>query len=136
MICPLCGVGVLVTRLTKHISKVHSETATAQSLAVAAKPTSKPELCKCPCCSSLVRQDRLDAHIRKIHKAASKASPQAPIQRKLQQTKHQKQLTPSVSNGCQDRSMDATRDYYALYRDNGQFGSHPSHDSFDDESTP
>ena len=134
-ICPLCGVGVRMTRLTRHISKVHSETAIAQPLAAPAKPTSKRQLCKCPFCASLVRQDRLDAHIQKIHKAATKASPQVSIRRKLQSTMHQQ--SASETNSClQDRSMDATRDYYIRYRDNGQFGSYPSHDSFDDESEP
>ena len=35
-----------------------------------------------------------------------------------------------------DRQMDATRDYTHAYREQGRFGSHPSHDSFDDESEP
>jgi hypothetical protein len=32
--------------------------------------------------------------------------------------------------------VDATKDYAHSFRDHGQFGSHPSHDGFDDESTP
>lgn len=32
--------------------------------------------------------------------------------------------------------MDATASYARHYRDHGRFGSHPSHDSFDDESGP
>lgn len=35
-----------------------------------------------------------------------------------------------------ERALDATRDYYSAYRDHGQFGSHASHDSYDDESMP
>jgi hypothetical protein len=33
-----------------------------------------------------------------------------------------------------DRRLDASKDYYDMYRDNGRFGSYPSHDGFDDES--
>jgi len=33
-----------------------------------------------------------------------------------------------------DRHLDASKDYYDMYRDNGRFGSYPSHDEFDDES--
>lgn len=133
-ICSICG--VVVTKIKKHMSRVHSEEKTEQSLAVAVKKKSKPQLCKCPYCSSFVRQDRLDAHIKKTHNNGSQVSPKAPIRRKLQQTKHQQQSTSSTDSSRENRSMDATRDYYARYRDNGQFGSHPSHDSFDDESAP
>jgi len=34
------------------------------------------------------------------------------------------------------RSMDYTRDYAHAYREEGKYGSHASHDSFDDESNP
>jgi hypothetical protein len=32
-------------------------------------------------------------------------------------------------------NLDATKDYAHAYREQGRFGSHPSHDGFDDEST-
>lgn len=32
--------------------------------------------------------------------------------------------------------MDFTRDYAHNFREQGRFGSHPSHDGFDDESKP
>ena len=32
--------------------------------------------------------------------------------------------------------IDATKDYAHKFRDHGQFGSHPSHDGFDDDSDP
>jgi RNA recognition motif-containing protein len=34
------------------------------------------------------------------------------------------------------RRLDATRDYAHSFRDHGQFGSHPSHDRFDDDANP
>ncbi len=35
-----------------------------------------------------------------------------------------------------DRNLDATKLYAHPYREQGRYGSHPSHDPFDDESTP
>jgi hypothetical protein len=40
----------------------------------------------------------------------------------------------SVTESTTDRWQDATRTYAHDFRDHGQFGSHPSHDRFDDES--
>ena len=34
------------------------------------------------------------------------------------------------------RNMDHTRSYAHFFRETGKFGSHPSHDSFDDGSKP
>jgi hypothetical protein len=34
------------------------------------------------------------------------------------------------------RDMDQTNDYAHAYREEGKYGSHPSHNGFDDESTP
>ena len=33
-------------------------------------------------------------------------------------------------------NLDATKDYAHAFRERGSFGSHPSHDGFDDESSP
>jgi hypothetical protein len=35
-----------------------------------------------------------------------------------------------------DKNLDATKLYAHSYREQGRFGSHPSHDGFDDESGP
>lgn len=35
-----------------------------------------------------------------------------------------------------DREMDATRGWGGSFREEGRFGSHPSHDDFGDESEP
>src|SRR5271166_5115230 len=35
-----------------------------------------------------------------------------------------------------DKNLDATKLYAHSYRETGRFGSHPSHDGFDDESGP
>ena len=42
-------------------------------------------------------------------------------------------IKDAVSNN--ERKMDGSRDYYLAYRESGRFGSHPSHDAYDDESS-
>lgn len=34
------------------------------------------------------------------------------------------------------RKIDATKDYAHAFRESGRYGSHPSHDRFDDDSDP
>ena len=117
--------------------------------------TAQDWLVDCPSCHSSVRRDRLARHLRKIHAqpttlpeaktAAPKNSactqarnsrPSAPVNVLDAQFHDLNAPAPSQSSGRSvDRNIDATKDYYAAYRDNGQFGSHPSHDSYDDESS-
>ena len=116
--------------------------------------TAQDWLVDCPNCHSRVRRDRLARHTRKVHpqfpppleEKTTTSTNLAPTQarRSSQSTVvNVRDTQPDVLNatrtnqtpgGSADRSMDATKDYYAAYRDNGQFGSHPSHDDFDDES--
>ncbi len=35
-----------------------------------------------------------------------------------------------------ERNLDGARDYYSNYREQGRFGSHPSHDDYGDDSDP
>ena len=35
-----------------------------------------------------------------------------------------------------EKNLDATKGYAHPYREDGKYGSHPSHDGFDDESNP
>jgi hypothetical protein len=46
--------------------------------------------------------------------------------------------TPRISSFAQapERNLDATKGYAHAYRENGRFGSHPSHDGFDGEADP
>jgi hypothetical protein len=47
-----------------------------------------------------------------------------------------KQKLATAFNEISERKLDRTRGYGHLSRENGRFGSHPSHDGFDDESKP
>jgi hypothetical protein len=87
----------------------------------------------CPVCKVRVRGDRLNRHLRKVHKtraerAAAKSS-FAPSAKDLRRDS-------STLVAPRDKNLDATKLYAHSYRENGRFGSHPSHDGFDDESGP
>ena len=90
---------------------------------------------QCSKCSSKVREDRLQSHLKRVHGVL-------PLIRKI--VANSKRIEPRNPGYREDRNLrdtedqrlDATRNYYAAYRDHGQFGSHPSHDSYSDESEP
>jgi endogenous inhibitor of DNA gyrase (YacG/DUF329 family) len=53
------------------------------------------------------------------------------------QDKSQAEQNHSMTrNSVLDSAHDATRDYFMNYRERGKFGSHPSHDGYDDEDRP
>lgn len=84
---------------------------------------------QCDLCGVMVRKDRYEKHLSKVHRAGPlPITKPGPLQR--QQLRSPTLTEPSTT------SLDATRDYYAAYREQGRFGSHPSHDGFDDESSP
>lgn len=115
----------------------------------------------CPRCNTPVKFKNLPRHLRRAHglegrparSASLKASP-APKKVAANPKKKHGRTAPSqkaTSARKQSRgsgssreafrqsyydSMDATRDYYKSFRENGRYGSHPVHDSFDDESGP
>ena len=45
-------------------------------------------------------------------------------------------IKASLKNDRQERLLDRTKDYGVPAREKGRYGSHPSHDGFDDESKP
>jgi hypothetical protein len=118
--CPHCG--VKVQGIGKHLKKSHGIQA----------PEAPPRagLVKCPSCTSFVREDRIALHIQRVHQGHAFSSPRDRVG--VRATKS----SPRFQSDTEQRSHDATRDYARSFRDYGQFGSHPSHDGFDDESTP
>lgn len=130
--CPHCS--VKVPKLQKHINKIHGS---GIKPALISTPKSK-EMVKCDQCISWVRQDRLNAHSLKVHRRTHGAqeTPRAVITKKPIISLHRTRTANAVVPPSNDRQLDATRDYYSAYRENGRFGSHPSHDAFDDESMP
>jgi hypothetical protein len=132
--CPKCP--LRVRKLRKHLTKVH---AISPSQQVHLPQPAKSELVKCDSCASWIRQDRLGSHSSRVHRTSVSAfADRHPAETTRAGTSsisaRSKEVTAHVPSS--EHRFDATRDYYAAYRDNGQFGSHPSHDGFDDESAP
>lgn len=93
--CPKCGVPV--TKLLRHLKKIHGIGTEQQGLKISSAGTNKKN-------SGRNAKNSMDATLER-------------------------------SGGSGDeRQFDATRYYYASYRDAGRFGSHPSHDDYGEEA--
>lgn len=135
VVCPQCG--SLVERLTRHLRKAHpAPKPPAPSPVPGLVPLSKSDqgLVVCPHCRCSVKASRLSKHIARVHSG---------IETNSVQKKHRSHRVEGDSRDTQipqrydrDPQMDATRPYADTYRDHGQFGSHPSHDDYGDESEP
>lgn len=93
---------------------------------------------ECPQCNAKVRADRLAAHL-------SKRCPSAPTKKSRRQKRATKRnrerlatenTNPSGFVDWSDHSLDGSVNYWDAYRENGRFGSHPSHDDYGDEAFP
>lgn len=121
-LCPHCG--VRFAQLHQHILKTHTGQFTLPH-------KKKKNLCICSACKALVKESNLSQHMRRIHGGAKVIKR---LTRPKWPTLHLPE--PSCQGDENQRGFDATRDYAHNFRDHGQFGSHPSHDGFDDESNP
>jgi hypothetical protein len=63
--------------------------------------------------------------------AAPVEPPENPEPRMTAEPPHQ--LENEVFQERLSRTMDATKDYAHNFREKGRYGSHPSHDNYDDE---
>jgi hypothetical protein len=148
--CPTCNATVRVDRMEGHVSKVHkvpAERSAGWTLGNVAPPvqqqsanaapsltspqTAKREYDVCSVCKVKVRISRIKKHMAKVHKSR----PVRPRKGVIQSAKDvQRESTTLVAP--RDKNLDATKLYAHSYRERGRFGSHPSHDGFDDESGP
>lgn len=133
--CPRCG--ILIGSLHKHIEKFHANETVEESRLKALQKTlteiQSRALIKCPKCSSMIRANRLQKHLEKAHSQRLERNPRTSSQSssKDQQPSNTKS---ALESNLQTKKLDGTRDYYAAYRERGQFGSHPSHDDYSEES--
>ena len=132
--CPKgCGAQLSAQEVDRHIQQVHTSVPVRQQQTRTVLPSGlKSEYRFCPVCKVRVRGDRLNRHLRKVHQKRSQRTA-AP------------HISPSASDvlresttfaAPRDKNLDATNLYAHSYREHGRFGSHPSHDGFDDESSP
>jgi hypothetical protein len=92
----------------------------------------------CPLCNSRVREDRLQKHMSKRcasrpnkHAARPKQLPASVAPESMRYKGAVEAERPAWWN-----NLDATKNYGFPVREAGRYGSHPSHDAFDDESGP
>lgn len=157
VICPFCKKAVI--HLARHVTKVHDKSPAApasrpQRITAAShdthsnpadSPVSRPRVARshktqpCPVCGASVRTDRLERHKARVHKQANfqKRIPKPSTNRPSGKSKSSPAIGPCViESSPPERRLDAGRDYFAAYRDNGRYGSYPSHDDYGDESEP
>jgi hypothetical protein len=79
-----------------------------------------------------VKETRLQNHIREVHeREASMADPAV-----VNQATAPKKLRNEVLQQRLERALDATKEFAHNFREKGRYGSHPSHDNYDDEGNP
>lgn len=100
---------------------------------------------KCPGCGANVKAKKLPRHIRlkcPNRKRGANLPRSSPMGRRqtsvsLGMDHDSSNKKRAIYDQVQSRDrLDATKPYAHPYREQGRFGSHPSHDGFDDESSP
>jgi len=92
---------------------------------------SGPEYRICALCKARVRASNMNRHLGKAHGARPVRLTDRPA---VSQAKEKRRSSSLIAS--RERNLDATKLYAHNYREHGRFGSHPSHDGFDDESGP
>jgi hypothetical protein len=135
--CPFCRARIRGTRLNNHLRKVHPESRAAHSYR---KPKSlakvlTADMVDCPHCSAVMRSYHLPRHLRKAHHSGAVRTQAA---REPDTSKSARTAPIDTGPIARDqtrveRRLDATKDYAHAFREQGRFGSHPSHDDFSHE---
>lgn len=152
--CPACLQPIPVGHMLSHLRSFHASArddacTSAEPQRAVSRRRRKPKretlaerfggLIQCSACDRFLRAEHLAEHMATYHalsRAAATGRPKGTPKGKLP-TKHQHRDTSSnVREPAQFKNLDATRDYFAAYRDYGQFGSYPSHDGYGEESEP
>jgi len=142
--CPLCGASIRIGGIKKHMTKAHTSSLAnplfteavrqgnlarqrAQgTLALRHRISPSPQkTARCPICKVAIKASRFEKHMRKVHRKRVVVRSAKDAMR---------QSTTLVAP--REKNLDATKPYAHAYREQGKFGSHPSHDGFDDESSP
>jgi hypothetical protein len=135
VLCPKgCGTQLKPQDVDRHLRLAHVVAVAVQpqprSLLNHLRPSEYPF---CPVCKVRVKASKLNRHLKKVHKAAStRATTKATVIHSEKDVL--RESTTLVAP--RDKNLDATKLYAHSYRESGRFGSHPSHDGFDDESGP
>lgn len=129
--CPYCN--KKCRNINEHIAKNHKHHLTQH-------PTSKTRLTvKCEKCNVVVRKDRIEKHMLNVHKIGN-LNKNSAIRNKTDETvvdlgQSVSYISPQTESKL-EKQLDYTKPYAHSYREHGKFGSHPSHDNFEDDSEP
>lgn len=145
-LCPECG--VKVRSLDFHVNRLHTK--------LSVQPTGKPKqdrtstkanepgFLACPKCQTPVNASKLNTHMFRVHKRylttyqiylLTSGSEQVSKTQKSPASsrgKTRKRPHSQSYNTELERQLDATRLYAHAYREGGRYGSHPSHDDYDE----
>jgi hypothetical protein len=147
--CPLSAAKLRVGRMKRHMTKAHTSSLSNPLLADAVRGANldhqaatsapiyqnasrpSPQRTLCPVCKATVNVTRLKKHMTKVHKRGFPHSRPTQSPSAIDPTREGTTLAAP-----RDKNLDATKSYAHSYREEGRFGSHASHDGFDDESGP
>jgi hypothetical protein len=137
--CPMgCNAQLDPREVNRHLHSKHKPSTKARQ-PMAADSVKSQEWQSCPICKAQVKARNLQHHLSKVHRKTEVGKRTAV---------HKSAGTPTVESvkdvlrdsttlaSPRDKNLDATKLYAHSYRESGRFGSHPSHDGFDDESGP
>jgi hypothetical protein len=137
--CPMgCGAQLDPRKVNRHLHRKQKPSPKSQQ-PIAADSVMPQEWQSCPICKTQVKVRKLQRHLKKVHRKMG-VRERTPM--------HKSAGTPTAESvkdalrdnttlaSPRDKNLDATKLYAHSYRENGRFGSHPSHDGFDDESGP
>jgi hypothetical protein len=132
--CPRrCGALLERGAIAAHLQHKHPAVTDLPNLKRGDSGTPTNEYEVCPTCKCKVKTYRLKRHLRKVHKKSFRRSRRdTPIANSAKDVLRDE--TTFVAR--REKNLDATKLYAHAYRELGRFGSHPSHDGFDDESGP
>jgi hypothetical protein len=146
--CSVCNATVGVDRIERHMAKAHKNLRAVVSVVKAygvapdmqqkdkAAPLGQPQKVSteyetCRVCKVRVRASRMNRHMRKAHKRKLVHPPRA-----VPRSSKDPLRDTTTLVAPRDKNLDATKLYAHSYREQGRYGSHPSHDGFDDDSGP
>ena len=136
--CPMgCGAQLDPRKVNRHLHAKHKPTTKARQR-IAADSVSGQEWQSCTVCKARVKTRRLQRHLKKVHRKADGNKHAAYKSRGTPKVESVKDVLRDNTTlaAPRDKNLDATKLYAHSYREQGRFGSHPSHDGFDDESGP
>ena len=131
VVCPVCQ--LTVKKLAKHMRSHDISTPTVGSQGK--QPTERERLIKLGVIVPARDGNKSDTTVnRHAQKSSKKRASKIEVEGRAGALDRWKEELESNQNPNWPKNLDYTRPYAHAYRETGRFGSHPSHDGFDDES--